>query len=258
MPKQDAGMIQSVERALSLLDYIAEHPESGHGLAGMTEFLGVDKSSVFRLLSTLMKHGLVRQDESRKTYQLGFGIYTLAAALRSQTKITEIASPFLKRVALETKENAHLAVRSGLSAVFVDRERATKTIAANTNIGDAEELHCTAVGKCLISHLDEKAVGLLFAGVELTRYTERTITDIASLAAELRKVRMDGYAVDAEEYEKHVVCLAAPVRNFEGVTEAAIGISGPKERMEAQMDAFTCIVREAGAELSALLGAARS
>jgi len=121
----------------------------------MTEFLGIDKSSVFRPLSTLMKYGLVRQDDSRKTYLLGFGIYSLAAALRSQVKITDLALPILKRVALETKENARLAVRSGLSAVFIDRERATKTIAANTSIGDTEELHCTAVGKCLVSHLDE-------------------------------------------------------------------------------------------------------
>jgi len=248
-------MIQSVERALSLLDHIAEHPESSHNLAEMTEFLGVDKSSVFRLLSTLAKHGLVRQDESRKTYQLGFGIYSLAAALRSQVKITELAAPFLKRVALATKENAHLAVRSGLSAVFVDRERASKTIAANTSIGDSEELHCTAVGKCLVSHLDRAAIGLLFEGVELTRYTDRTIVDVEALAAEIAAVKAAGYAVDAEEYEKNVVCLAAPVRNFEGVVEAAIGISGPKERMEAQMDAFVAIVRDAGLELSAMLGA---
>jgi len=74
---------------------------------------------------------------------------------------------------------------------------------------------------------------------------------------ELQKVRADGYAIDAEEYEKNVVCLAAPVRNFEGVVEAALGISGPKERMEAQLDAFIRIVRDAGAELSALLGSPR-
>jgi DNA-binding IclR family transcriptional regulator len=251
-------MIQSVERALSLLDYLAEHPESKHSLTEMTEFLGIDKSSVFRLLSTLMNRGLVRQDEGRKTYQLGFGIYTLAAALRTQTKITEIVSPFLRRIAVETNENAHLAVRSGMSAVFVDRERASKTISANTNIGDSEELHCTAVGKCLISELDEKSLRILFEDAPMSRYTDNTITDIDSLVAEMAKVRELGYAVDAEEYERNVVCLAAPIINFEGVVEAAIGISGPKDRMEAQMDAFIRTIREAGLELSETLGARRS
>lgn len=248
-------MIQSVERALSLLDRIADHPEKEHSLTELTTFLGVDKSSAFRLLSTLMAHDLVRQDEGRKTYRLGFGIFSLAAALRSQTKITELASPFLKRLALATKENAHLAVRSGTSAVFVDRERASKTIAANTDIGDAEELYCTAVGKCLISRLDAQALRLLLAGAELVRYTENTIVDLDALAAELASVRARGYALDAEEYERNVVCLAAPVVDFEGVVLAAIGISGPKERMEAQMTAFVEAVREAGRELSALLGA---
>jgi len=77
----------------------------------------------------------------------------------------------------------------------------------------------------------------------------------AALAAELASVRARGYALDAEEYERNVVCLAAPVVDFEGVVLAAIGISGPKERMEAQMTAFVEAVREAGRELSALLGA---
>lgn len=255
MPKPDGSKIQSVERALNLLDRIADHPEKEHSLTELAEFLDVDKSSAFRLLSTLMAHNLVRQDDGRKTYRLGFGIFSLAAALRSQTKITELASPFLKRLTLETKENAHLAVLSGSSAVFVDRERATKTIAANTDIGDAEELYCTAVGKCLISRLDAQAVKLLLSGTELTRYTENTIVDLDELVAELALVRARGYAYDAEEYERNVVCLAAPVVDFEGVVLAAIGISGPKERMESQMEAFVAATRSAGRELSALLGA---
>jgi IclR family transcriptional regulator, KDG regulon repressor len=257
MPKQDGGMIQSVERALSLLRRIADHPEETNGLAELTEFLGVDKSSAFRLLSTLMKYELVRQEEGVKGYRLGYGIYSLAAALRGQLKITEICSPILKRLALATKENAHLAVRSGLRAVFIDRERAAKTIAANTNIGDTEELYCTAVGRCLICALSAEELGELFEGVEMTRYTDRTIVDLGRLGEELAAVRARGYAIDDGEYETNVVCLAAPIYDFEGKVEASIGISGPRERMEAESELFRAAVASAGEEASAILGGAR-
>ncbi len=257
MPKRDVTMVQSVDRALSLLLKIADHPEAKFGLGELSEFLDIDKSSVFRLLTTLAGYGLVRQDKGKKGYLLGFGIYSLAAALREQMKITDLASPYLKRLALNTQENAHLAVRSGTRAVFIDRERATKTIAANTNIGDSEDLYCTAVGKCLICDLDEERLMALLSGVELTKYTERTITDPAALARELAKVREGGYAIDQEEYEAHVVCLAAPLYNFEGRVEAAIGVSGPRERVEAELDFFVAEIKRAGSEISALLGGAR-
>ncbi len=253
MPKSESTGVQSVDRALSLLFTIAENPEIACGLDGLSETIGIDRSSVFRLLSTLMKFGLVRQDESRKAYRLGFGIYKLAAALHDQLKITDLASPILKRLAHTTKENAHLAVLSGNKAVFIDRERAAKTIAANTNIGETEDLHCTAVGKCLICALDVERLDRLLGGAPLEQYTERTIVDPGELAQELTAVRSRGYATDIEENEKSVICVAAPVYNFEGVVEAAIGISGPQERMEDQMDSFIAETRRAGAALSDLL-----
>jgi DNA-binding IclR family transcriptional regulator len=257
MPKQEGVMIQSVERALSLLGRIADHPEEKYSLTELTEFLGIDKSSVFRLLSTLIKHNLVRQEEGKKGYQLGFGIYSLAAALRDQLKLTELASPVLKRLAYSTEENAHLAVRSGTRAVFIDRERATKTIAANTNIGDSEDLHCTAVGKCLACEFSRTELEQLFDGTTLTRYTDRTICDLALLAEELAVVRERGYALDREENESHVVCLAAPVYNFERIVEASIGISGPRDRIEGQLEAFATEVLASGRRLSALMGGAK-
>ncbi len=245
-----------MERALSLLWRIADHPEEANGLSELTEHLGVDKSSAFRLLSTLMKYGLVRQEEGIKGFRLGYGIFYLAAALRDQLKITEVCSPILKRLALATGENSHLAVRAGLKAVFIDRERAASTIAANTNIGDTEELYCTAVGRCLICRMTAGELGKLFEGVNLVRYTDRTIADLDMLARELAIVAARGYAVDDGEYEPNVVCLAAPVYNFERKVEASLGISGPRERMEAGMERFRAAVASAGEEASRLLGGA--
>jgi DNA-binding IclR family transcriptional regulator len=254
MAKQDGGTIQSVERALSLLNRIAERPEAANSLGELAEYLGIDKSSVFRLLATLSNFGLVRQEDGVRGYRLGYGIFSLAGALRDQLKITELASPYLKRLALETRENAHLAVRSGARAVFIDRERAAATIAANTNIGDSEDLHCTAVGKCLACAMGREELEALLGGTPLERRTERTIGGIDALLAELELVRERGYALDVEENEANVVCVAAPIYDFRREVEAAIGISGPRERVGPRLGEFGTAVRAAALELSALLG----
>ncbi len=252
--KEDATYIQSVDRALTLLEHIAENPKTRPGLAELAEVLHVDRSSVFRLLATLMKHGLVRQVDSRASYQLGFDVFRLAGALRSQLKITEVASDYLRKLAANSRENAHLAVRSGLLAVFIDREQGGTRISANTNIGDTEDLYCTAVGRCLICETDRNGLEELFGDKPLIAYTDRTITDLGLLAAELQTVRERGFAIDLEEYERNVVCVAAPVYNFEGRVEASIGISGPRERIEPKVDILASIVREMGEEISGLLG----
>lgn len=252
--KEDANYIQSVDRALTLLEHIAENPETRLGLAELADVLEVDRSSVFRLLSTLMRHGLVRQVDSRTSYQLGFQVFRLAGSLRSQLKITEVTSPFLRQLAEKSGENAHLAVRSGLLAVFIDRERGGPRISANTNVGDTEELYCTAVGRCLLCQMNREELVELYGDKPLVAFTERTITDLDRLAGELATVRERGFAVDHEEYEISVLCIAAPIYNFEGKVEASIGISGPRERIEANIDILAAIVKQAGHEISGLLG----
>ncbi|HUX13279.1 MAG TPA: IclR family transcriptional regulator [Spirochaetia bacterium] len=254
MPKEEGSYIQSVDRALSLLEHVALHFGEHPGLTELSEVIGVDKSSVFRLLATLTKHGLIRQEESRKTYQLGFGVYRLASALHKQLKITEIVSPFLKELAAHSNENAHLAVRSGKQAVFIDRERGSTVISTNTNIGDTEELYCTAVGRSLICEMSRVEIEELYRGTPLIPFTDHTITSFDGLQKELDGVRERGFAVDREEYEPNVVCIAAPIYGFEGKVQASIGISGPKERVVSRFDDFAATVKRMGREISAQFG----
>ena len=254
MPGKESSFIQSVDRALTLLEHIGTHFDEHLGLAELSKLIGVDRSSAFRLLTTLMKHGLIRQEDSRKTYQLGFGVYKLASALHEQLKITDVVSPFIKELAAYSMENAHLAVRSVRQAVFIDRERGGTAISTNTNIGDAEELYCTAVGRCLICQMSQREIEELYRRTPLTAYTERTIVGFGELAEELALVRQQGFAVDREEYQPNVVCIAAPIFGFEGKIQASIGISGPKERVESRMDDLAATVKRMGSEISGLLG----
>lgn len=252
--KEENALIQSVDRALSLLEFIATHPESPLSLTELAAYMKMDKSSIFRLLATLTKHGLVRQEENRKTYRLGYSVFSLASSLYNQMKITQVVSPFLRRIAQESKENAHLAVRSGSFAVFIDREQGSNLISANTNIGDTEELHCTAVGKCLISDFSLEDLSHLFGQKALEQYTETTIVQLPALLAELKKVQSQGYAVDMEEYNPNVVCLAGPIQSYNGKIVAAVGISGPKDRMLPDLEKNILLIRTAVQEINALMG----
>lgn len=251
--KEENSVIQSVDRALLLLEYITSHPEKKLTLTELADVMELDKSSVFRILTTLSRHGLVRQEEGKKSYRPGFGIFGLASSLYEQMKLPVVVSPFLREIARKTCENVHLAVRSGMQAVFIDREQGTNRILTNTNIGDTEELYCTAVGKCLMSDFSREELEILFNGRTLKKFTELTITDIDALSRELSDVKAKGYAVDKEEFEPNVVCLAAPIMNYQGKIIAAIGISGTKDRGLPDLDRNIGIVREAAAEINSLL-----
>jgi len=256
--KEEYTVIQSVDRALLLLEYITAHPEKKLTLTELAEVMDLDKSSVFRILATLSRHGLVRQEEGKKVYRPGVGIYGLASSLYEQMKLPVIVSPFLREIARKTRENAHLAVRSGTQAVFIDREQGTNRILTNTNIGDTEELYCTAVGRCLICDYSREELEILFGGRTLERFTEQTITDIDTLSAELQNVKARGYAVDMEEYEPKVVCLACPIMSYQGKIIAAIGVSGPKDRGLPDLERNIGIVREATTAINSLLTRADS
>ncbi len=251
--KEEYTVIQSVDRALLLLEYIISHPEKKLTLTELAEVMDLDKSSVFRILTTLSRHGLVRQEEGKKLYKPGFGIFGLASSIYEQMKLPVVASPYLREIARKTQENAHLAVKSGTQAVFIDREQGTNRILTNTNIGDTEELHCTAVGKCLICDYSREELDILFGGQTLRRFTERTITDLDALSGELDEVKAKGYGTDIEEYEPNVVCLACPIINYQGKIIAAIGISGTKDRGLPDLERNIGIIQEAAAAINKLL-----
>jgi len=251
--KEEYTVIQSVDRALLLLEYIVAHPEKKLTLTELAEVMDLDKSSVFRILTTLSRHGLVRQEEGKKLYKPGFGIFGLASSLYEQLKLPVVVSPYLREIARKTQENAHLALKSGTQAVFVDREQGTNRILTNTNIGDTEELHCTAVGKCLISDYSRDELEILFADRKLERFTERTITNLDALSKELDVVKAKGYGLDLEEYEPNVVCLACPIINYQGKIIAAIGISGTKDRGLLDLERNIGILQEAASAINKLL-----
>jgi IclR family transcriptional regulator, KDG regulon repressor len=254
MSEGNGQRIQSLDRGLRILEFVASR-ERPVKLAELAKLLEVEKSSVHRLAETLADRGYLARDPEAQGYVLHDKIFELAGKLAARRRIQECARKFLRELAQKTGETAHLAIRGHDGVVFVDHEFGNQTVAVTSQSGSSEPFHCTALGKALLAGCSEKEIQDLAGPSGFKRYNSRTITRAEKLADCGRKVLTQGWAVDDEEYRSGVRCLAAPVMDFRGRVVAAIGISGPVERMpEATMEKCGLLVKECGSKLSEELG----
>jgi DNA-binding IclR family transcriptional regulator len=222
------GAVQSVDRALAILELLAGRPELG--VTEIAAELGVHKSTAFRLVTTLEQHRLVEQLGERGKYQLGFGLVRLAGAATTRLDLAREALPVCRRLAAVLNETVNLAVRDGDAAVNVSQEQGAATVSIQNWIGHRTPLHATSSGKVLLAWMAEDELAPLLAG-GLKPYTSHTITEPGQLRAELGRVRERGWAATAEELEIGLNAVAAPVRGAEGAVVAALSVSGPSYRL---------------------------
>jgi DNA-binding IclR family transcriptional regulator len=247
-----ANSVQSVDRAVTVLEILAERGE-----AGVTEVaaeIAVHKSTAFRLLAALEDRGLVEQAANRGKYRLGFGILRLAGAVSSRIDVAQQGQPVCERLAREIGETVNLAVAQSRYAVNVGQVRGPSTVATHNWVGQLTPLHATSSGKVLLAHLDgERRAEAFAAGLE--GYTTRTVTSRAVLEQQLDEVRRRGYAVAVEEYEVGLNAMAAPVRSQHGAVVAAVSVSGPAYRLtEERMHEFATALIGGADEISRRLG----
>ena len=252
--KKGNKIIQSLDRGLFLLDTIAESHED-MSLKELKDRLDIDKSSIFRLLATLVNKGYVEQDSLTRRYKLGLKILALSNSLYSRLRMSEQTRPYLKELASETGETSHLALCSNYESVLIDQEIGSELVSVNTQLGRREPLHATALGKVLLASFSKEEFETFISSNGIATYTPNTKTDKAALKKEIEKVRKAGFAIDDEEYKNGIRCIASPVHDSKGLTIAAIGISGPKERIpKSRIGELAKIVRMTAEKVSAKLG----
>jgi DNA-binding IclR family transcriptional regulator len=247
----EGGSVQSVDRALAILDCLARMGE-----AGVTELaaeLGVHKSTAFRLATTLESRRLVEQTTERGKYRLGVGILRLAGATTARLDIVQEARPVCRALAAGTGETVNIAVLSEHSALYLDQVAGSSALQPHNWVGQHIPLHATSNGKVLLSGLSPEAVDTSVG--ELTRYTSRTIVTKSRLHEELERVRTRGYAVAVDELEVGLTAAAAPIRNVHGDVISSMSVSGPSFRMpEATLAEVVEQLTEAASEVSHRLG----
>ena len=246
-------MVESADRVLRVLEAFAPN-ERDVSLGELAERVGLPKSSVHRLLVTLIAHGFVEREASTRRYRLGIRLFELGSAAIHERGLHAAAHPVLEEVAMSTGETCHLAVLSGTEAVYVYKVDGPSSIIMASRVGGRAPCHATSIGKVLAAWAGEELVRqLVSAG--LTRYTANTLTSQRALEAELERVRKQGYALDLEEYADGLRCIAAPVRDHSGRVVAALGIAGSSRRLrESRLRRQAPTVVKAAGAVSRKLG----
>lgn len=246
--------VQVIDRALAILEVLAADGPA-LTLAELAGRIKLPKSTVLRLLSVLQQHRFVDKELRSGDYRLGLKLVELGASASSQMGFVERARPHLSRLLDAIGETVFLSVLDGTEVLAVDRIESARTIRVPLNAGGRTPAYCTANGKALLAFLSDAEVEARLGKAKLKSYTRNTITTIAGLKQELRRVRAQGYAVDHEEMEEGLKCVAAPVRNLSGIVVASVGILGPAFRLPERKLALVAaqVVRAADA-VSAQLG----
>lgn len=246
--------VQTVERALDIMEALAD-VKGEIGIVELSRLVGLHASTVHRLLSSLMKRGYVNQNDQTGRYYLGSRILSLCRAFNEQTNIRAQARPFLQRLMEKSGETANLIVLDRDEAVYIDQAQSPHLIRMFAEIGRRVPLHSTGCGKVLLAYQKPEERARIMREKGLPANTPHTITSPDELEEELAKVRAQGYAIDNEEQEIGVRCVAAPVRDYTGQVVAAISLSGPTTRLSLErIEALAPLVVAACAELSASLG----
>jgi DNA-binding IclR family transcriptional regulator len=243
----------AVERALSILETVSQR-DGGMTNSEISRKLGIPKSTASYILRTLETNGYLRRDQANK-YRLGLKVISLSHRALSGLDITEVAMPVLRSLAERYKITAHLAILDQGEVVYIEKADAPGFIKMDTWVGRRLPLHSTSVGKALMSHLPEEEIKAIIKEHGLRKITPKTITTIHEFLRELERVRTRGFAVDDEENNLGVRCVAAPIFNRFGNVEAALGVSGAISQMEkSNVSKMAVVLIEAAQRISRQLG----
>ena len=243
----------AVERALILLRYIVDHPD-GLSIRAASRSLGYSPATVQKLIQALKAQGYVVQDRLTERYHLGPEAVQLGLTALSRLEIRGTARPHLEALSSESGETVFLGIARGNHAIYIDKVVSTQPIRMDAPLGIERPYNCTAVGKALLAGMPDEALERLAAEGAFEQRTERSISEVGALRAEMGRVRAQGWARDDEEYISGAGCVAAPVRDHEGRVVAALTVSGPAGRVGEELERIMAQVKACAAAISEEMG----
>ena len=244
-------MSQTLDRALQILDFVGEKPRR---IGEIAEFLGVHHSTALRFLHTLRKHGFVHELPDHR-YRLGSAIFRLGFQALEGIELRSVARPYMERLNEATNETVHLGTLEDGDVVYVEKVEAAHRVRMVSRIGAIATLHCTGVSKGVLAFLPDAERRRLLAMHELRKYTDNTLTDLDQLEADLTLSRQRGYALDDQENEPGIHCVAAPVFSGDGDVVGAFSVTAPVTRIDKDtLLSFVPALLEATTSTSQQLG----
>lgn len=220
--------VQSVARALRLVEIVAEGPSEGRSLSELSRALGTSKSSTLALARTLVGFGYLRDAHPRPGYTLGTALIRLGDIVGRQLPLSDLCRPMIEGLSQETKMTSRVAISDEGYPVFIDRVDGPGSVRFHTPLGRRELPYASAAGKAILSAMDEGGVLRMCAETGLYPRTSHTITDIDTLLDNLAVARRRGFAVDDEEDAEGVICVGAAFFGHDRTCAGAVSVTGIK------------------------------
>ncbi|RLD95737.1 MAG: IclR family transcriptional regulator [Aquificota bacterium] len=231
--KKETPLVRAVDHALQLLSCYTEKEEMG--VTELSKKLGLHKNNVFRILATLEFRGYIEQNRKTEGYRLGPKIFELGLIFKYQMGLIKHAKPIMEEIVRRHNETVYLGVLRDIYAIYIDNVETNHTVRVVSRVGSQIPAYASAIGKVQLAYLPTDELERLLRDRKLRPYTERTIIDKNLLLEELRKVAEEGYAMDNEEFEDDVKCVAAPIRDYTRWVVAGLSISAPAFRMTDEL-----------------------
>ena len=235
-------VVQSLDRALDIIEALSTEPD-GLGVTELGMRVGLHKSTVHRLLATLVQRGYIGRHENGN-YHLGLKLIEAASYYINSLELQTEARPYVAQISAELGLTAHIGVLEGDQVVYIERMDMLSTVKLYSQIGLRMHAYCSSLGKCLLSAFSTTELAKVMTDCSFNKFTPNTIASFEQLVLDLKQVRKRGWAIDNLEYSLNNRCIAAPIYDYRGEIIAAVSASGqptvlPSERIE-EVAAYVC------------------
>ncbi len=242
MADNDKYILHSVGSALSILDLFFSYETLTP--TDVSRYLDLNRSTAFRLMVTLEKHGYITKDENAR-YSLGIKVSSLGQLAHNRMALINVVHPHLLSISEQTGESSHLVIMdSSTHVTFIDKCVGHLWLKMDILLGYTQYAHLTGTGKAILAFESEQFLNNYIRSVTFEQRTPNSIKDARQLLVELDQIRNEGYAWDAEEAEPGLSCIAVPILSAAGKPVAAISSSGPTTRIEANKDLHLNLLQE--------------
>lgn len=244
---------QSIKKAFSVVDlFHSENPKlSTTEIANELDLL---PGSIYPILYTLKEMGYLKKD-GNKNYTLGLKFLEKSNVILESLDLRDTANPYLRKLATSLEGNAHLALLHNYEVLYLEREEGSPGVTINEIVGHKVPAYCTALGKMLLTNLNQEELQNYLRQVQLKKRGPNTITDPSELKTELSQIEQKGFSVDNEEFHDHLLAVAAPVKNYKNEVTAAISVSFPKSKFpKLDIDEPVRRIKESAGKISRKLG----
>ena len=222
--------VQSIVRAFNIIETIAEHNNS-MTITELSQKVTLHKSTVHRLLNTLIQLGYVKQNAQTSQYELTLKCFEIGVSIVKQNDLISVARPYLEALRDLSGEVVHLVIPDDKEIIYIDKVESTQTLRMHSFVGKRAPLYCTAVGKAILADQPSQAIENYWQSIDPIKYTPNTIVTLDAFFDELSQIKIEGISFDNEEQESGIRCIAVSLKNYSGETIGALSISGPLGRM---------------------------